>query len=493
MPSFPDQLLSRLSEHLSAQMGWHFPRERWRELETGIETAARGLGIADATAYAHDLLAAKLSKRQIEGLAATLTVGETYFFRDPRSFEILREKVFPDLIRARRHDDCRLRIWSAGCCTGEEAYSIAILLDQLLPDISDWKITLLATDINSRFLQRAVEGTFTEWSFRGAPSWLKERYFNAAPGRRFALVPRIKSLVTFAYLNLGEDVFPSLTNNTNAMDLILCRNVLMYFSAERAAQVIRNFHRSLVSNGLFLFSAVESSPQLAELFVPISFDGGVMHRKRRDFDTIPADAATPTVPAFPIEAEFSLLPQPPERIEQAPAVVDPRTVDPRSVYEAALALFDRGRYTEAAAALEANPAANDSDVDRATLLARIHANLGDLATARSWAERAIAADRTNALSHYLRAVILQEQGQVPEALATLQKAVYLQPDFVLVHFALGNLEHHQGRCSVAARHFNNAFNLLQKVGDDELLPHAEGMAAGRLKEMIRSILETDAA
>ena len=492
MPSFPDQLLSRLSERFAAQMGWHFPRERWRELATGIETAARELGIADATAYARELLAATLSKRQIEVLAGALTVGETYFFRDPRSFAILGEHVFPDLIRARRDCGRRLRIWSAGCCTGEEAYSLAIVLDRLLPDIDDWQITLLATDINARFLERAVEGTFSEWSFRGAPVWLKERYFNTVTGntvtgnpvagRRFAILPRIKSLVTFAYLNLGEDSYPSLTNNTNAMDLILCRNVLMYFSAERAAQALRNFHRSLVSNGLFLFSAVEASPQLAQLFVQVPFEGGVVYRKKNEFDVAPQPVAT--VP----EMEESNG-APPWSFDR-PAAPLPIAEDSPDGYATALASFEQGRYAEAASVLNTDVV---TDLDSATLLARIYANLGDLSAARSWAERAIAVDRTNALSHYLRALILQEQNQLPEAQATLQKTLYLQPDFVLAHFALGNLEDRQGRRSVAARHFNNALDLLGKFADNDVLPHSDGMAAGSLKEAIRSIVPADTA
>lgn len=492
MPSIPEQLLSRLSAHLAAQMGWHYPRERWRDLETGIESAARELGIADASVYAQSLLAPKLSQAQIEALAAALTIGETYFFRDPRSFEILQDHVFPALIRARRGNGRRLRIWSAGCCTGEEAYSIAILLDRLLPDLGDWQITLLATDVNTRFLHKAVEGTFTEWSFRGAPAWLKEHYFKPVEARRFELLPRIRSMVTFAYLNLGEDVYPSLDNNTNAMDLILCRNVLMYFSAERAAEVIRNFHRSLMADGLFLTSAVEISPKLSTYFVAAPFDGAVLYRKKSEFDVEPALAPTPPSVGLhewvPTSTSFAAHPEQ-ELLQAEPAA--PR--EATDAYTSAFSAFERGSYHEAAAILRADPVDALRNVDRATLLARTYANLGDLTQARAWAERALDADRTNAVSQYLRAVILQEQNQITEALVTLQKTLYLDPDFVLAHFALGNLEQRQGRRSIAARHLQNAMQLLQRYDDNDVLPHSDGMAAGSLKAMIRSITPADAA
>lgn len=487
----PEPLLSRLSEHVAAQMGLHFPPDRWRDLESGIEAAARESGARDAAAYGRDLLAAKLSDEQIEVLAGALTIGETYFLRDPRSFDILAQHVFPDLIRARRGGEQRLRIWSAGCCTGEEAYSIAILLDRLLPDLSKWQITLLATDINSRFLRKAAEGVFGEWSFRGAPAWLKERYFRPLPGRRYALTQRIKSLVTFAYLNLGEDVYPSLTNNTNAMDLILCRNVLMYFSAERAHQVMRNFHRSLVSTGWFLVSAVETSPQFSSHFMPAQFEGATLYRKRNEFDT----AAEP-----PRSDALFTTQDAANSWEEAAAVAPSHAFDfdaaaaPRAAYEApaargyeaALQLFEAGKYADAAVMLEAD-AAGVPEVRTATLFARIYANLGQLGEAHSWAERAIAADRTNAVSHYLFAVILQEQSLIEEATSALQKALYLEPNFVLAHFAMGILAQRQGRQAAAARHFGNASALLLRHDENAVLPHSDGMAAGRLKQMIEAI------
>ena len=493
----PDPLLSKLSEHVAEQMGLYFPQDRWRDLESGIGAAARELGLPDAAAYGRDLLADKLSQQQIEVLAGALTIGETYFLRDPRSFEILSEHVFPELIRARRGSERRLRIWSAGCCTGEEAYSIAVMLDRLLPDLSDWQITLLATDLNSRFLRKAAAGVFSEWSFRGTPAWLKERYFRPLPGRRFALAQRIKSMVTFAYLNLGEDVYPSLANNTNAMDLILCRNVLMYFSVERAARVVRSFHRSLMSTGWFLVSAVEASPQFNSHFVPARFEGATLYRKRNEFDVQPVEplacgaafVAPEIAPDFTHDSKKENTLAPVRALEPDVALMQAPQVDAAAIdnYAAALELFERGNYAAAAELLKADAVAAAPAVHSATLLARIYANLGELAEAREWAERAIAADRTDAVSHYLRAVILQEQSRVDEASEALQKTLYLEPRFVLAHFALANLVQRQGRPAAAARHFANALALLRRYDDNDVLPHSDGMAAGRLKQMIQSI------
>ncbi len=479
---FSESLLSQLSERVGAQMGLHFPRERWRDLEAGIEAAARESGATDVTDYARDLLAARLTQRQIDELAHALTIGETYFFRDPRSLKVLNDTVLPELIRSRRGTTRRLRIWSAGCCTGEEAYSIAIMLERLLPDFDQWQVTLLATDINARFLKKAVEGVYGEWSFRGAPEWLKEGYFKQVAPRRFAILPRIRERVTFAYLNLGQDIYPSLDTNTNAMDLILCRNVLIYFSPERAAAVARNFHHALVTSGWLLVSAVETFTALRDYFVANTFEGAILYRKKDAAAAVCEPVSAPAV--LPVQVEIRRPVPPPAAASIRPDVSTKEKA--ANSYEVAVALFECGRYVEAAASL-AQSAGTKPNVASATLLARIYANLGELAEARSWAERAIAADRTDAASHYLRAMILEEQNLVADAFVSLQRTLYLAPGFVLAHFALGNLTLRQGKHAESARHFNNALDFLKNYGDDTVLPDSDGMAAGRLREMIHSI------
>ena len=202
----PHRLLwSRLSETLGAQIGLHFPQERWGDLERGIAAAAPAFGMTSARACAEWLLAAPLAQRQIEVLARCLTVGETYFFREKRSFEVLEEKLLPELLRARAGGERRLRVWSAGCCTGEEPYSIAMVIARTVADLRDWNISILATDVNPEFLRKAALGIYGEWSFRDTPAGIKERFFSRTGNGRFAISPQIKAMVTFGFLNLAQD------------------------------------------------------------------------------------------------------------------------------------------------------------------------------------------------------------------------------------------------------------------------------------------------
>src|SRR5262245_20228366 len=147
-----------------------------------------------------------------------LAIGETYFFRD---IDALRERVLPRLIARRRTDGSRtLRIWSAGCATGEEPYTIAILLCELIDDVEAWKITILGTDINLEAINFARRGLYTQWSVR---SVLPENPYLRPRGNRWQISDQIRRMVDFRYLNLIDNHI-GLAN----ADLVVCRNVLYY-------------------------------------------------------------------------------------------------------------------------------------------------------------------------------------------------------------------------------------------------------------------------
>jgi chemotaxis protein methyltransferase CheR len=141
---FSEALLERCSDFVATEMGLNFPKQRWPDLENGLRAAARDFGFPDVDACLQWLLSARLRKNQVEILARTLTVGETYFYRDKRSFEFLETRVLPELAGRRRDRDRHLRLWSAGCCTGEEAYSLAMAVCRAIPDWKDWSPTIPA-------------------------------------------------------------------------------------------------------------------------------------------------------------------------------------------------------------------------------------------------------------------------------------------------------------------------------------------------------------
>ena len=443
-PALSPELLEAASRSIEAQLGLHFPPERRNDLERGLRGAAEELGFASVDACAQELVLAKLGRAQVDALAAHLTIGETYFFRDPAAFEILASDVWPAIIREKRGRARTLRIWSAGCCTGEEAYSLAITVRQAIPDLDGWQLTILATDINPRFLHKAAAGVYGAWSFRGVPEATREAWFRQVPQGRFEIAPSIRRMVTFSCLNLVEDVYPALANHTNAMDLIFCRNVLMYFSREQLRRVVTKLNRSLNEGGRLVVSATESSREWFAGFTPAELPGIALFRKET-----PPPVIAPIAPA--------ILPDAPPRAIETPAPLAtkaPQIVAPTDGADARR-LANAGRFAEALAACD----------------------------------RALAADKLVAAHHYLRGVILQEQNALDEAAAALQRALYLDPNFAVAHFALGHLRLRQSRADDALRCFANARGALRGCAPECVLPEADGITAGRLLEILASMQE----
>jgi chemotaxis protein methyltransferase CheR len=488
-PAIPEELLAQFSEFVSGKLGLYFPRERWQDLARGAGSCARTFGHRDAWSCIEWLLSHPVAKSELERLASYLTVGETYFFRDEPAFAALKAHTLPELIR-RREDDKHLRIWSAGCCTGEEPYSIAILLGQMIPNLDDWNLTLLATDINPDFLRKAESGQYGEWSFRGTPPWIRQRYFSAAGQSRFDIDAGVRRRVTFSYLNLAEDVYPSLLNSTNAIDIIFCRNVLMYFSQEHTQKVICKLHRCLADDGWLVVSPSEASQRLFTGFTTVNYPGAIFFKKGAlrpgltGADTVQSFNLPVSHGSSPREADTrSLMSHRPTTLHRAAGLHRPA---PRDLLREADVLYDQGRYHEAIETLRVVLAQNPVNAKVMTRLAKTLANQGRLADAVVWCEKAIAADKLDPAAHYLLAIILQEQGQDANTAVSLKRALYLDPDFALAHFALGNLARLQGRHQESQRHFGNAIAVLANYSEDDCPPESEGVTAGRLKEIIQA-------
>jgi chemotaxis protein methyltransferase CheR len=446
--------LGQLSSFVAEVMGLHFPPPRWNDLQRGLAATSQELGFATPSECARRFLSGGIARTQIETLANHLTVGETYFLREPKSFEMLAKRVIPEFIQHRK--DRRLRIWSAACCTGEEAYSIAIVLLQSIPDLEDWNITLLATDINSRFLCKAAAGIYGNWSFRQAPDGFRERFFRPVGKEQWEVLPQIKRLVRFGPLNLVEDFYPALTNDTNAMDVVFCRNVLMYFTPQQARKVVENLYRAQIDGGWLITGSGELSQLSSAPYVATTLQGVTYYRKTEIAESSHSrHVAEHSASVAPLIPHIDPVPMKPEHRVEAPPAPD-----------------------------------NHAKLRRA---ARRLANRGKLAEALECCDHWIAGDRLNPSAHYLRAIILQERGEIADAVSSLRAALYLDPNFVLVHFALGNIERNRGRRRAAEKHLQNARQLLEAYGPDDCVPESEGVTVSRFTEIVDSLLEMEAA
>lgn len=460
----PTSQLKAVGAVVRDRLGLHYAANQMRELANALVAVAPAFGCESAAAAARRIATRPVDDDGLRALARVLTVGETNFFRDSEVFAALESEILPSLIEQRRRSgEHFLRIWSAGCCTGEEPYTVAMILHRLLPDMGDWNIVLLATDVNVDFLARAKRGVYGKRSFRRAPAWMLRRHFRPCGDGLLEIDPALRQIVAFEYLNLAEAKYPSCANETDAMDVVLCRNVLIYFDRSAAETVVRRLRGCLAPDGWLTLGRSERLPvELPDLRLA-RVRGEFWYRRGAPPQTevaIPARAhATASDSVFPVEVS---------------------------------SLFARGEYAAVERELSrflAEPRTSGSDRQRArTILAQACANLGRLEEAQRWCEEALAANKLDAHLYYLLASVLLERGLPDQAEASFRRALDADDRFVLAHFALGNLARRDEDPQRAREHFERTLALLRFYDPGEPLPAGDGLSAGRLSEIARRAL-----
>jgi len=504
-PSLDTRDYERFRTLIRERSGLHFPEKRRADLERGLLQASSRTECRDLEEY-YRLLADNPTGGPVwEQLIGQLTVGETYFFRDRGQFEALRQLVLPEMIAQKRALTRQLRIWSAGCATGEEPYSVAILLRELLPNLAEWNITILATDINRETLKRAQAGRYGDWSFREeGGERMRERYFTRQ-GKDWELAPEVRHMVSFAYLNLVEDAYPALANNTVAFDLVLCRNVTIYFVPEVVRQVVDRMYEALVEGGWLVVGHSEPSPVTYARFEGRTFPGAILYRRtgrppRFDLSWLAAvekpaakPLPAPLPPAAPVQP-FQATPVPqvvvpptPPQPPRARTVPEQAPPPPADTCEEVLALLEQGRTDEALEQLHRLLGQDPRCARAYYLVGKARANAGLWEEARHWCEQALELDSLLAEAYFLLGLIHSQQGDLDQALVPMKRVVYLDRHAILGHFCLANIYGELGNEARARKSLENAARLLAALPEDAPVPWSDGMTAGRLLYAVRQV------
>lgn len=487
----------RFSRLLQEQCGLYFPPKRRTELELGVRHAFAGSTCKTLNDYYDLLKTPGQGIAELDRLINAVTIGESHFFRDEAQINALLTYVLPTLIE-RRQGLHTLRLWSAGCASGEEPYSLAILLRELLPDIDEWAITILATDINTEVLDRARRGVYGEWAFRETRAkLLRGRYFTTS-GNRYELVPAVRRMVTFNRLNLASDRYPSLETNTTMMDLILCRNVLIYFDETGAQQVINRFYDAMLDGSWLVVGHSEPSVFNYRKFQVRNFPDAILYQRTGQPTELPLDWAqlkpAPGPIEFPSPISFTpptpppavslppdwMLPPAVNRVDTAPFVA-PKELDP---LEEAEGLIQSGRSAEALPLLLKAAQQTKPPARACIMLGQLYADGGQWADAEKWCRRATEIDRLALEAYYILALVYQHQGRLHEALEAMKKVVYIDRTSILGHFGLADLHYSSGQVPAALKSLDNARRLLDTRPNDEVLPGSGGITVGRLREAV---------
>lgn len=496
-----DRNATELAAIVLKKLGLDFSDSKINDLYRGIVATTEELNYSSANYLIEKMLGDSTDKNLINTLAKNLTIGETYFFREPGTFNILRAKIVPELMKKNSLEK-KIRIWSAGCCSGEEPYSIAIMLDQIVGANREWDIFILGTDINHKFLEKAEKGIFTSWSFRTTSKDIKLNYFNQLSENTFEIIPRIKKMVTFNMLNLAEDSYPSLTNYTNGMDIIFCRNVLMYFDDEGRKKVISNFYNCLVEDGWFVPSMTEVAHMPDERLRSILFEDSILFKKEMGYKK--------QIPKYDFNFELEKAAQP-KQISSAKKIAKKSThIDFKKstretiskakisaerkpdLFQTAKAEFDSGNYAASLELFEKLIADKNLAADKIEscyfYLIKSLANTGKIHRAIDLCKTEKERFKLNPTFYLLFANLLQEENNFSEAVVMLQKAIFLNMEYLAAYFSLANVYRRMNKTELSRKQLSVLNSLLAKLNDNMLVDDSDGLTAGRLKNIVNSML-----
>ncbi|MBW3597058.1 MAG: hypothetical protein KY475_07260 [Planctomycetes bacterium] len=425
----------------------------------------------------------------LERLTAELTVGESFFFRNEHHFRALREHVAPQILQenAQRRE---IRVWSAGCAGGEEPYSLAILLDEMLASRPDWRLSILATDLNPDFLERARQAVFRRWSFRQTQIHQDPRYFSQE-GDAHRLTDRVREHVRFAYLNLVKDVFPSPLTGTLGLDLILFRNVAIYLRPEVTQAILARFREALRPGGWLLLGETEVAMSPPPGFAVRRLDRATFYQKTSGQPAsflATARFAAPPAPVVRSSVRSTPAPSamPPPAATPAPPALEAPVPSSASAEQLAQCVLER-RFDEA----EQSLARTYPRRERAWLrLAYVQALLGaaESARARRMLDVCLQEEPLLLEAHLLKASFAEEAGDLTAAEAAYRRALYLDRNCAMAHFHLALVQQQSGDNAGAARSLQTTLRLAVSADPRAAVPGGEGVCYGRLQEMAEVLL-----
>ena len=371
-------------------------------------------------------------------LLAGLSNKETSFFRCPQQFNLLRERVLPELL-ARRRDTHSLHIWSAGCSYGAEAYSLAMLIHELLTsglpaeERALWSVSIWATDLDPAAIATARGGRYASDQLRGLPMPLRQRYL-VPQGREHVFVKPIRQMITFDVLNLVD---PEAWSRVPLMDLILCRNVLIYLDRQTTRDLVGRFGRSVAEDGYLMLGHAETVWDMGDLVKPVEMDGVFVYQRPRPKDRPPEQSALPKKPAVaPHRGLFTHIREKWQESHETPPPAQPQRESVQSSAQEAEACY---------------------------LAAHALANQGRLAEAAAQCDRAIVLNVLHAGAYLLGGTIALSRNNLAGAELAFQRLAYLHPDDPLAHYHLAETYRRQARPIRAAAGYRKALKLLETL------------------------------
>ena len=466
------------------------PDNQWQKLTERMSQ----LGYASLSQYCSLLKGnSAQSRAEWDSLGEMFTIGESYFFRDEGQFNLLRNTILPELI-ADKKSQKTVRIWSAGCSSGEEPYSLAMLLRELLPALESWRIFILATDINQQVLAKAARGIYSQWSFRMVQPEIQQKYFRRA-GKEFELSPRVRNMVTLQQLNLVDEQFPNPARGLFDMDLILCRNVFIYFERQAIVKVAAKFAETLRPRGYLVTGHAELAGKAPESLKSIMLPESLIYQKCDSNDN-PAETlhTANRNKATAVNSAITLAPAA-RNTEASPKSNGTNTVvtnkrdesRPMEQWSHEVAqLIKTGKQQAAVDQALQWLSVQGGKPEPLYFLALAYANTGRYQQAKEYCETAIGRHPFFVPPYALSARIAEAMGDTATAKNFWKKILYLAPTYVPAYLELGEIYLRENDSAKTHKMRRAALSLVEKMAPNSPLELYGEQTAGEVLAWLRS-------
>jgi chemotaxis protein methyltransferase CheR len=490
-----DLSLLQIIKLITDTFGIHIHPQYQDNLQKAILTQIKALGLSSFSDYYNHLIG---KKQLLSGLAESqelislLSVTESYFFRDRGQFWLLKNQILPELIERKRQlyltqagngQKPVLRFWSAGCSTGEEAYSLAILVKELIPDYQAWDILILGIDINQSAIALAQQGIYSDWSFRTTDLEVKNRYFHSHK-KGWKIDPSIQKMVTFQLGNLVQDSYPNYLSRIHDLDLIICRNVFIYFDFSAISLVVDKFYHSLASGGFLIAGHTELHGQKTELFQIKNFPQSVVYQ--RSSPLIENVKLADPHPNRPNAQFLSLKDWQADRINSLSCGV--KATEQTLSEERSLT---QGTDADTIKTAKQLIPLTHQDFQTFFFSAEAYANLGQYAHAIQACQQALQIDPLAIEPYYLLAQIAEEQGDIEGAKLFLKRIIYIEPNSVSAYIELGSIYMREGNRKQAQKTWRSLLEILQGLPQEQVIDSSNPQTIAELKSHILKHLETE--
>lgn len=272
----PDDLFQLLRKFVYERTGIFFADNKKYLLESRVSCRLTALGMVNFSGY-YNMLMNGQGAAELSHLINSVTINETFFFRNESQFNALEGLILPELIRKHKDDGTnKVKIWSAACATGEEPYTIALIIrERILPRYPFMKFEIVGTDINTQVLESARRGTYKDYAVRNIPKNYLEKYLQQH-GDKFTLKEEIGKMVELKQMNLFDK---SAMRTMKNFDIVFAANVLIYFDYNSKQAVVSSIYDSMSKGGYFFVGYSETLYGLTQAFKPVHFDKAIAYRK----------------------------------------------------------------------------------------------------------------------------------------------------------------------------------------------------------------------